>query len=204
MGLLSASVSITRYMVNGKIEDPFFENVGAALNKHVIPDIEGEQQDKAVGWTSFERPYEPGFEGSTWVIGQYAVFSLRIDKKSVPAKVVKKNFEIECRKRLAESGREFLGREEKKQIKEQIHNVLLTRVPAVPNVYDLIWNYEEGTLWFMASQKGAREELETLFLQSFNVPLIPMFPFTVAELAAGLTPEQIDVLATTAPTRFAE
>jgi recombination associated protein RdgC len=204
MGLLSASVSLARYLVNGKVEDPLFKNVEAGLVKYTIKDIEGEDQEKAAGWTSHNAPFDPLFENSNWIAGPYAVFSLRIDKKTLPAKAVRKHYEIECKKRMRESGRDFLSREEKRQVREHVEMVLLSRIPAVPSVYDVLWNHGNNSLWFMATQKSAREEFESLFLQSFGVPLVPLFPFTIAELAAGLDPRELDLLAAVAPTRFAE
>ncbi|MBW1983790.1 MAG: recombination-associated protein RdgC, partial [Deltaproteobacteria bacterium] len=122
------------------------------------------------------------------------IFSLRIDKKSIPPKVIKKHTAMEQAKRLAESGREYLSKEEKNMIKDHVLNVLSLRVPSTPNVYDLIWNLEEGWLWFFSSMKNANEELETLFKKSFKLPLIRLFPYTMAHLTASLSDSERDVL----------
>ena len=204
MGLLSHSVSLTRYKVEGSLEKPVIETVADCLKARAIPEIDGDVSEKTVGWTSFERPFHPDFEGSSFVVGTYFVFALRIDKKTIPPKVLKKHCAIEESKRIAESGRQYLSRNEKNMIREHVTSVLSLRIPATPHVYDLVWSYEEGFLWFFSTLKSANEELETMFLKSFQMPLIRLFPYTTADLAMGLSEQQRDVLVNLSATDFSE
>lgn len=202
MGLLSPNVSITRYIVRGRLNDPVIDTIENTLKKHSISDIDGDAVEKSCGWTSFEKPYNPEFEGSTFVFGTYLVFSMRIDKKSIPSKILKKHYSLEETKRLAESGRQFISRNEKKLVKEQIIHFLSLRIPATPNVYDVIWNYEEGKLWFLTNLKAANEDFEILFSEAFKLSLIRFFPYTAAELTANLTDPERDRLSRLSPTTF--
>ena len=202
MGILSSSVSVTRYRVEGQIKAPILETVANGLKKNAIAEIDDDVSDKAVGWTSFHKPYHPDFYGSSFVYGNYLVFSLRIDKKSIPAKILKKHFMIESARLLAKSGREFLSRNEKSVLKDQIIDRLSLRIPATPNVYDLIWSYEESSLWFLSNLKATNEELETLFTRSFKLTLIRLFPYTTADLMLGLSDAQRDQLTHLSPASF--
>ena len=184
------------------MEDPVLENIATSLKKYAISEIDNDAVEKSCGWTSFEQPYNPKFEGSSFVFGAYLVFSLRIDKKSIPSKILKKHYSIEESKRLAESGRQFISRNEKKLVKEQILHLLSMRIPATPNVYDIVWNYEEGKLWFFTNLKAANEDLEILFAESFKLSLIRFFPYTAAELADGLTATERDKLNRFSPVNF--
>ena len=204
MGLLSSSAAVTKYLVNGKIEEPVLETIRSGLEKRTIMEAGSESQEKCVGWTSLERPYLPDLSGSSFVVGPHIVFSLRIDKKTLPSKVVKMQCALEMDRRMVETGRDFLSREEKKQIKEHVELVLLSRIPATPNVYDILWNVEDNMVWLFSTQGAVKEELESLFFDSFGVTLIPLFPFTEAELTCGLTESQLDRLATLSPALFVE
>lgn len=204
MGLLSSSVSIAQYRVEGKLEKPVIETVARCLKKNVIPDVDEDIADRTVGWTSFDKPFNPDFDGSSFLIGTYFVFSLRIDKKTVPTSLIRKHCAMETAKRLAATGRKYLSRDEKSMIREQVTSVLTLRIPAIPNVYDLIWNYEESSLWFFSTLKSANEELETLFFRSFQLPLIRLFPYTTADLATGLSDTQRDNLVKLTATDFTE
>jgi hypothetical protein len=187
-------MSITRYKVEGKLKKPVLETVATCLRQFAIPEIDGDVSEKTVGWTSFEKPFQPDFEGSSFAIGNHFVFALRIDKKTIPPRVLNNHCAMEEAKRLVESGRPYLSRNEKNMIKDHVANVLSMRIPATPHVYDLIWSYEDGMLWFFSTLKSANEELETLFIKSFQLPLIRLFPYTTADLAMGLSDRQRDVL----------
>ncbi len=202
MSILSSSVSITRYAVHGKLNAPIIENVLNGLKSNTISEIDNQITDKTAGWTSFDKPFQPDFDGSSFVFGNYFVFALRIDKKNIPPKVLKKHYTLEAAKRMTESGREFLTKTEKKLVKEHVISGLSLRIPATPNIYDLVWNYEESNVWFFTNLKAANEELETLFTKSFNLSLIRLFPYTAAELSSGLSDSQRDELQKIAPTQF--
>lgn len=202
MSILSSSVSITRYKVHGKIAPPLVETIANGLTHNKIIEIDNQPADKSVGWTSFDSPFQPDFDGSKFVFGNYFVFSLRIDKKTIGAKVLKKHYIIEASKRMAESGREYLSKSEKKLVKEHVINGLSLRIPPTPNVYDLVWNYEEASIWFFSNLKAANEELETIFPKSFNLSLIRLFPYTAAELSPDLSDSQRDMLQKISPTLF--
>jgi len=204
MSLLSASVSITCYKVSGELQKPVTDSLYNGLTRHAVKSIDDEPVEKTAGWTSFKNPYLPDFESSSFVIGPYLVFSLRLDKKTIPANVIRKNVAIEIAKQLKRSGRNYLSTNEKKNIKDHVAAALVRRIPATPNVYDLIWNLEESWLWFFSNLKAANEALETLFLKSFNLTLIHLFPYTTADLDLGLEDTDRDRLAQLEPTRFME
>lgn len=204
MGILSSTVSLTRYRVNGTFSDTPIERVEEGLKKFKIQDIDQEPSELSLGWTSLFDPFNPDFSGSSFLVGSFFVFSLRIDKKSVPVKVINKHVDIQQKKRLAESGREFLSKNEKRELKEEVKNFLLLRVPSVPNVFDLVWDYDNSLLWFFSTQKSANEELESLFLKSFNINLIKLFPYTLADFELGLSDAEKDVLLKLNPSSFME
>ena len=89
-----------------------------------------------------------------------------------------------------------------KMVREHVLNMLSLRIPATPNIYDLIWNYEASSLWFFTNLKGANEDLETLFFKSFNLRLIRLFPYTSADITAGLSNKEKDVLLKLSPSVF--
>jgi DNA recombination-dependent growth factor C len=193
---------MTRYLVEGRLEDPVLENAADALKKNAIREIDDESVEKSIGWTSFETPFTPNFEGSSFSLGNYLIFSLRIDKKSVPNKMVNKMVTQAEARRAADTGRDLLSKQEKKTLKEQVIHSLFSKIPATPNVYDLVWNYEASELWFFTNLKAANEALESLFRQSFRLTLIRLFPYTAATLKANLKDPEKDILNQLKPTPF--
>ncbi|MBU0993716.1 MAG: recombination-associated protein RdgC [Proteobacteria bacterium] len=204
MGILSSTVSVTRYRVNEKFEKSIIDTVAQGLKKNKIIEIDDVPQEMSVGWTTFENPFIPDFENRSFIYGNYIIFSLRIDKKSIPSKLIKKRVIIESSKKLSESGRDYISRNEKKQIKENVIHQLTLKIPSTPNIYDVLWNYEESTVWFLSTQKSANEEFETLFSKSFHMTLIRLFPYTLADFSDYLSDSHKDNLSKLLPTKFTE
>ncbi|MBU1052425.1 MAG: recombination-associated protein RdgC [Proteobacteria bacterium] len=204
MSLLSSSVSINRYHVEGKINDSILEVVREGLIKYSFKEFEEESSEKIIGWTSFNNHFNPDFTGSSFIIDDAFVFSLRIDKKSLSSKITRKFYHLEMAKQLEKSGRDYLTANEKKQIKEHVLNVLYLRIPATPSIFDVVWHFEKSVLWFFSSNKAANEELEILFQTSFKHRLIKIFPFFKADLLLGLKESERDKLSGLSPSVFME
>jgi DNA recombination-dependent growth factor C len=204
MGFFSSSAAISRYRVEGQPEGPLLETVRQGLSRHVISDIDQQSEARTIGWTCVDRPYAPSFEDGAFAIADFFLFALRIDKKSIPAKVIQKHLAEATLKRKAETGRDFLSRSEKKLLKEQVLNVLAMRIPATPSIYDILWAYPENELWLFSTQKAACEALESLFAKSFNLSLVRLFPYTMAEFHPGLSDARRDLLNKLMPCSFAK
>ena len=204
MGLLSSRMSITRYQVMGQLDGSVHETVYQGLKQHAIPKIEDDSAEATVGWTSLETPYAPDFEGYSFVFGTDMVFALRIDKKSIPPKLIQKHHALYVAKLQADTGRHHLSNHEKQSIKDRVVNTLVHRIPATPNVYDVVWKYDAASLWFFSNLKAANEALETLFVKSFNLQLIRLFPYTTAHKMAGLSDKERDLLRKLPKSRFEE
>jgi hypothetical protein len=61
MGILSSAVSITRYKVEGNIKEPVLGTILNGLEQNSVSEIDDDVSERAVGWTSFESPYNPDF-----------------------------------------------------------------------------------------------------------------------------------------------
>ena len=202
MGLISSTHSMSRYHIEGEFDGSTMEAVRDGLIQNAIPEIESEYDDISAGWTPFESPYKPDFEKYSFIFGTYFLFSLRIDKKSIPSKLVQKNMTLEIDKKKKESGRDFISKNEKAEIKEMVLDILMHKIPSIPNIYDILWSYEEKTLILFSTQKAANELFETLFLKSFNHKPIRIFPYTMVEKLGNLTDAEKDRFLTLSPLKF--
>ena len=194
MGLLSATTSLTRYTVNGQLAEPILDTIATGLKKHAIADIDNNPSEQTAGWTGFKDPFAPNFEDYSFLVGAYIIFALRVDKKSISAKLVQKHYASESAKRLKELGRDFLSADEKRMIKDHVINGLNLKIPSTPNVYDIVWQYEKGELWLFSNLKSANEYLETLFAKSFHLSLTRCIPYTMAAFDKRLSHVERDAL----------
>lgn len=202
MGLISSTHSISRYHIDGKIAGSIVEEVRNGLIKHSIPKIESDFDEISAGWTPVESPYNPDFDKFSFSFGTYFLFSLRIDKKSIPAKLIQKYIAIEIEKKKEKSGRDFISKQEKSEIKELVIDILMHKIPAIPNVYDVLWNYEEKNLYLYTTQKAANEFFETIFLKTFNLKPIRLFPYTIVETKSKFSNPQKDRIQTLVPLKY--
>ena len=202
MGLISSTHSMSRYHIEGEFDGSIMEAVREGLIDNAMPKIENEYDEISAGWTPIESPYNPDFQKFSFIFGSYFLFSLRIDKKSIPAKLVQKQMALEIEKKKEESGRDFISKNEKSEIKEMILDVLMHRIPAIPNLYDVLWSYEENSLFLFSTQKAANELFETLFIKSFNHKPIRIFPYTLVEKISKFTPDQKDRVLALSPLKF--
>lgn len=202
MGFLSATVSMSRYRITDSFDTEPMEQVRDGLIRHAIPTLENEYEEISAGWTPFESPYLPDFEKFPFEFGTYFLFSLRIDKKSIPAKLVHKQMAIEIEKKKHASGRDFVSKNEKSEIKETVMDVLMHKMPAIPNVYDVLWDYDTGNLFLFTTQKAANEFFETIFFKSFNLKPVRLFPYTLVETKSAFSSANKDRILTLTPLHF--
>jgi len=202
MGLISATHAVSRYHIDGDIDGAIVEEVRKGLIKNAIPKQESEYEEISAGWTPVESPYNPDFEKYGFQFGTYFLFSLRIDKKSIPAKLVQKHMAIEIEKKMEKTGRDFISKNEKSELKEHVMDVLMHKVPAVPSIYDVLWDFENRNLFLFTTQKAANEFFETIFLKSFQLKAIRLFPYTIAEKKSGFSAAQKDRILTLTPFKY--
>ncbi len=202
MGLISSTHSVARYHIDGKIEGSINEKVREGLIKYSIPKIENEYDEISAGWAPLESPYNPDFEIFPFLFGTYFVFSLRVDKKSIPAKLIQKYMAMEFEKKKEKSGRDFISKNEKSELKEHVTDILMHKIPAVPSLYDVLWDYEEKNLYLYTTQKAANEFFETIFLKSFKLKPIRLFPYTLIETKSSFQSSQKDKFLTLTPLKY--
>jgi DNA recombination-dependent growth factor C len=202
MGFLSATQSMSRYHILDAFDTEPMEQVRDGLIQHAIPTLENEYEEISAGWTPFESPYLPDFEQFSFVFGTYFLFSLRIDKKSIPAKLVHKQMAIEIEKKKHASGRDFVSKNEKSEIKETVMDVLMQKMPAIPNVYDVLWDYDARNLFLFTTQKAANEFFETIFFKSFSLKPVRLFPYTLVETKSAFSSANKDRILTLTPLHF--
>jgi recombination associated protein RdgC len=199
MSLTSTSASITRFRVFGELAKPL-ETVLSGLEKFSIdrPIDENDAEERS-GWTSAKTPYVPEFEGS-FTIGSFFVFALRVDKKTVPSKLVQQKINEVLKKKMEEREGRALSKAEIRETKAQVKQMLISNAAFVPNIYDVFWDYEAASLYLLSTSKSVCEKMEDIFSKSFGLRLVQLFPFTVADLTFDLDDSQRKNLHSLQPT----
>lgn len=182
MSLISGGITATRYRVTGDIPESLQSLIIEGIRKHRYPELEDTESTMVCGWTGFSEPYDTDYENEqSFFIMEYALFSLRIDTKDVPARLLQKHVVLESKKRLSGSGKGFLTKADRKEIKEAVFSMLFSKASLKPCVHNVLWDLAKNEVHVFTASKAALEDFETLFSKSFGLRAVRLFPYTLAE-----------------------
>lgn len=201
MSILKKSMTIARFKVSDIPTDDYITGVAEILKsgfeKCKIEEIDP-YDEMTYGWTNTLDNFFPNFENRSFIVGNYVSVSLRIDKKTVPASVLKKEMAIKSKEECEKLGVNKLSKAQTADIKERLYELLLSNTPAVPKTFDVIWDVENKDLYLFGANNTLIEILEDIMLESFGLRVKMVFPFTL-----GSCHVDEDVLSEIKPTIFA-
>ena len=184
MGFANSSCSFTRFRVLDSMTDEQWNAVPDKLRQYAFQDIDALPEMQAHGWVCFEDMLDSQWRTAPPQKGAYFVFSLRLDTRRIPAGVVKKHLALALREekeRMQAQGKNFISRERKKELKEQVLLRLRQRFLPVPAEFNVIWNTAKNEVWFASTQNRMIDLFMEFFLQSFEVHLEQRTPYSLAE-----------------------
>lgn len=177
MGLIKGTVTVSKYRVIGSLPDNFKNFIDKQIKLFAFRDLSMGESEKSVGWTSLENVLDTKFEYANYLIADYLIFSLRIDRKVIsPALLRLKVLEAEGQL-IAERGKGKIYREERSEIRERMHLSLVRQTPPVPSFHEICWNVSKGWLLFGSLSEKVREDFEDLFKDTFKLTLRPFVPW---------------------------
>ena len=205
MGFAGASCTFTRYRVLERPSAALWAQVPALLRQYAFQDIDALPGEvRAFGWTSFDDMLDIEWAAAPPEKGAYVAFSLRLETRRVPPAVLKKHYALALReekKRTNEQGKQFISRERKKELKEQVQLRLMRHFLPIPAVFDVIWATDADLIYFASIQRKVLDIFEEYFTKCFELPLEQLTPFGLA--AMSLTEHELNRLDTLEPTNFA-
>ena len=177
MGLINGTLTLSKYRVIGSLPDNFKDFIDNQIKLFAFRELSIGESEKSVGWTSLENVLDTNFEYANYLLADYLIFSLRIDRKIISPSLLKLKV-LEAEKQLiAERGKDKIYREERAEIKEGVYLSLLRQIPPIPSFYEICWNVSQGWLLFGSLSEKAREDFEDLFKRTFKLTLRPFIPW---------------------------
>ena len=185
MGILSNTVTICHYEVNGPLpEGDLAAWVQGRLAERSFQSIDNSSEEVSIGWVHLDDSQgsdfsqEGDFRRDNWL-----VFSLRRDQRRVPAGLFRAHFDLACRVYHAQNpGLARIAKAKREELKEAVMGSLLARTLPAPAVYDMIWDTRAGIVTFTSISPKVTEILEGYFKQTFEgLTLTPLYPLRRAE-----------------------
>jgi len=164
-------------------------------------DEEGMPRPEAFGWVAIHDPMVTEFDATDLFFQQYLVVGFRFDRRAVPAKLAWMERRRAEEARRAEENVERLGRDAKRQIKQDVESNLMSRALPSPRLFECAWNLETEVVYFTGKLKSARETFAALFRETFGVAPVPMIPYLAAE-RVGLDAPVVEALRAVEPSQL--
>jgi len=183
VSFLSSSVALTRYRIVEDVPSTLYQAVPARLKEWAFRDIDATTDERSFGWTNIDDMLDVGFTQSPPEKAHYLAFSLRLETRRVQPAVFKKHYQIALKAETAkakEQGKNFLSRDRKRELKEQVELKLRARALPVPAVFNALWNTQNNQVWLDTTNSKARALFEDQFAMTFELHLEPLSPFFLA------------------------
>lgn len=190
MGILSNTVSVTQYQVNGKIplDDPVAW-AGKNLSTFAFRSIDDHAVEKSVGWTSIDAISDSSFAApASYFRRPYICASMRIDERKIPPKLMKSQFDEACQRWLDEHPElERVPKQHKQDLRDLVKSSLLSKTLAVPSAYDFVWDTKKQVVSVATVSQKILDEFEELFDRSFaGFEIVAIHPFSRARSVLDL------------------
>lgn len=196
MGITSGALTARRYRVAGTVPDGFRDSYADKLRTYAFREKRDPAAgDESEGWVEYNNLLDTTFEDlNCWLLDRYALFSLRIDKKVVPAKLFKAHLDKRVEAWCREHQRERCPAAVRGELKDLLMFELMQRTLPRVQVHEICWNVVDGWLLFHNLSDRANERFIKLFFETFGLHLHPVVPL---DLVAAASPTLADALLTT-------
>ncbi|HTG81388.1 MAG TPA: recombination-associated protein RdgC [Geobacteraceae bacterium] len=185
MGMLSNTVSICQFLVVGDTPaGDLFSWASENLSRHGFQPIDQGTAELSVGWVHSGNHRESSFAApADFWHDHYLAFSLRQDRRRLPAALLKAYLQVEEQEfLLANPGLRRVPKQKREELRDKVRTQLLARTLPVPTVYDAVWDSRTGLLTFASLAGTAVEAFETEFKKTFpGLRLVAVHPFARAE-----------------------
>ena len=192
MGFLAASASVCYFQVSGLLNpQEKHQELQEKLAAEGFRSIEQSADELSTGWVQLD-DYDCGEFGapdSCWR-DHYLCFSLRQDRRRIPAALLKRQVAQLCDQFLAEQPTlNYIPKGEKEQLREQARSLLLARTLPTPSIYDVIWDTDQQLLRLCSLGQNTIDSFQGLFHQTF--PGLRLQLFHPLARAAKILPEPL-------------
>ena len=172
MGFLdSRSMTLTEFRVSGPLPTDHRVRFVMDIERCAFASKDDVGEAELVcGWTRPGQAFEPPTEQDLFA-GSYLLLSFRMDRRSVPARLLKHRSVREADRLMRERGVERLSRREKREIRDRVHASLLKQTLPGIRVFDVVWHLDGGRVLFTGSGQHVCNLFTELFERSFGLSL---------------------------------
>jgi recombination associated protein RdgC len=178
MGIVGGAMTVRRMRVFGDLPEGWRELFRDRLNELAFRDPEEKQgKEEVEGWVLTQNLLDTDFtDFNRWLFNNQLVLALRVDKKTLPAKLLNATVQKRCEAWCQEKEVERCPASIKKEIKENLEDEWLDRTLPRVAVTEAIWNIDAGYLLIHSLSSSTHERFKKRFHRTFGLKLVDWSP----------------------------
>ncbi|MBN1615131.1 MAG: recombination-associated protein RdgC [Deltaproteobacteria bacterium] len=185
MGLLKGNLTFSRYRIEGEAQQLTSKYIDENLKKFAFHNRPLSSREKITGWTNPENILDSSFDRMEYAIGDYLIFSLRIDRKVIPPSLFKVKIMEREKAYREEKGIRKIHRDQREEIRDALQIELMGKIQPVPSFHDLCWARSSGTMLFCSLSEKAIQDFQDVFKESFQMVPVSLHPWESPYLDAS-------------------
>jgi len=192
MSLFKGALTARRYRVLGTPPDDFRGTYPDLLQQKAFHEPLGLTRSEEIeGWVLTQNLLDTDFSNlDRWLYNQYLAAALRVDKKTLPSRLVKAMLEKRVAAWCQEHHRERAPASVRTELKELLEDELYARALPRVAVVEFVWNLVDGSVLFFNTSDGPNDRFRKRFRETFGLTLIPFSPLDLLDdqpdLATGM------------------
>lgn len=172
-----AKLTARRFRVIGALPEGWRELFRDRLTELAFKAPLKQGKEEVEGWTVPDRILDADFEDlNRWLVGDYLRLSLRVDKKTLPAKLFAATVKDAAERWAADKGVERCPASIKKELKEELEDRWFARALPSAKVITATWSISEGTVLVETLSAPALERFKKRFHRTFGMKLVDWSP----------------------------
>lgn len=178
MGILSGAMTVRRFRVIGEVPADFRDVYRDRLNEYAFNDTPVDHgKEEQEGWVQVHNLLDNSFDDDTrWLYERFALFAVRVDKKSLPGKLFAATVQKKAEAWCTENGVARCPAAIKTNIKEELEAEWLARTLPRVATTEAVWNITDGYVLLHSQADGAADRFRKRFLRTFGLELQPWSP----------------------------
>jgi len=183
MAIYDGRLTVRRYTIRTETSPPSGEELHTLLVERL-----GEfafrglisHDEQAIGWVRPDNPLETDFADdlNVWQIGPWVRFVMRIDKRTVPPKILAAHLNRAAKEWCDEHGRERCPAAVRRELRDEIKQELIGRQTPKIKLVETAWNTDTNIVLCSTLSVGVNDEFRKLFFRTFGLRLESQMPST--------------------------
>ena len=196
MGLLKGMLTAARFRVDGDLPTDWRERYRDGLLDQAFREpVVRTKGEETEGWVEIHNLLDSDFANhNRWLYHPWALFSLRVDKKRLPANLVRATLEKRCQAWCEERETTSCPAAVRSELKSALEEEWFARMLPTVQVTDVGWNVADKTVLVGSLAEGTLARVRKRFFQTFGLRLVPWSPLDILD-----DKQQVDALLGSSP-----